>query len=372
MNLHWFPCQPGPVGLAGSFVESGLESELEVEFIMQAINRQPSDLMQRGGWQQETMSEQQAGQPTASGRTDRPGVVFARNRWRAVRERAIGTVLFLCAAVSILTTIGIIGVLIFETIEFLRVVPLFDFLTGTVWTPLFNPPSFGVLPLAIGTIIVSLIAMLIALPLGLLAAIYLSEYASMEQRRILKPLLEILAGIPTVVYGYFALTFVTPTLRAIWPQMQVFNALSAGIVMGIMIIPLVSSLSEDAMNAVPRALREAAYGLGATKLEVTLRTVVPAALSGITAAFILAISRAIGETMIVLIAAGQSTIMQLDPLKAMETMTAFIARVSLGDNPQQSIEFKTIFAVGMLLFIMTFVLNLISQRILTRYRQVYQ
>lgn len=292
--------------------------------------------------------------------------------WRRTSEGAIKAVLFVSAVVSILTTTGIIGVLLFETIAFLRAVPLTDFLFGLKWTPLFDPPSFGVLPLVGGTVIVASIAMAISLPLGLLAAIYLSEYAGLGTRRVLKPMLEILAGVPTVVYGYFALTSVTPLLRQFMPAAQVFNALSAGTVMGIMIIPLVSSLSEDAMNAVPGSLREAAYGLGATKLEVTLRTVVPAALSGITAAFILAVSRAIGETMIVLIAAGQSTSLQLNPLKAMETMTAFIARVSLGDNPQQSIEFKTIFAVGMLLFVMTFILNWISQRALAKYRQVYQ
>ena len=332
------------------------------------LNHKPVQLTRQGGRQQEAMDKQQA-QKAAPDLIPVSGAPLVGNRWRSARERLIGAALFACAAVSILTTAGIVGVLIFEAIEFLRVVPLFEFLTGVQWTPLFSPPSFGVLPLVAGTTVISLIAMLIALPIGLLAAIYLSDYASVRIRRILKPLLEILAGIPTVVYGYFALTFITPLLRSLWPQMEVFNALSAGIVMGIMIIPLVSSLSEDAMTAVPRSLREAAYGLGATKLEVTLRTVVPSALSGIAAAFILAISRAIGETMIVLIASGQSTIMQL---KAMETMTAFIARVSLGDNPQQSIEFKTIFAVGMLLFVMTFALNLISQRILARYRQVYQ
>ncbi len=292
--------------------------------------------------------------------------------WRRISEGSIAVILFLCAAVSILTTVGIIGVLLVETIEFLREVPIASFLFGVEWAPLFAPPKFGVLPLVAGTTIVSLIAMCISLPIGLLAAIYLSEYASRNTRRVLKPMLEILAGVPTVVYGYFALTFVTPLFRQWIPDMQVFNALSAGIVMGVMIIPLISSLSEDAMNAVPNSLREAAYGLGATKLEVTLRTIVPAALSGIVAASILAVSRAIGETMIVLIAAGQSTTTQLNPFKAMETMTAYIARVSLGDNPQQSIEFKTIFAVGILLFIMTFILNLISQRILAKYRQVYQ
>ncbi len=309
---------------------------------------------------------------SAHGALSAPSPILTGTVWRRIREGAIQAVLFLAAAVSILTTAGIIAVLAFETVEFFREIPILDFLTGTVWTPLFADAKFGVLPLVASTLVISLIAMIIALPIGLLAAIYLSEYASNRARNILKPILEILAGVPTVVYGYFALTFVTPLLRQIIPQMQVFNGLSAGIVMGIMIIPLVSSLSEDALSAVPRSLREAAYALGATKLEVTVRTVVPAALSGVTAAFILAISRAIGETMIVAVAAGQSTILQLDPVKAMETMTAYIARVSLGDNPQQSIEFKTIFAVGMLLFVMTFLLNLISQRVLAKYRQVYQ
>lgn len=291
---------------------------------------------------------------------------------RRLGEEAIRILLFAAAALSIFTTAGIIGVLIFETFEFFAEVSPLEFLTGTTWMPLFNPPKFGVLPLVTATVEISLIAMVISLPIGLLAAIYLSEYARPSVRRVLKPALEILAGVPTVVYGYFALTFVTPILRGILPEMSVFNGLSAGIVMGIMIIPLVSSLSEDALNAVPDSLRQAAYALGATKLEVTLKTVVPAALSGITAAFILAVSRAIGETMIVAVAAGQSTILQFNPIKAMETMTAYIARVSLGDTPQQSIEFKTIFAVGMLLFLMTFTLNLISQRVLAKYRQVYQ
>jgi phosphate transport system permease protein len=299
-------------------------------------------------------------------------IEFSTSSARRVYEGIISAVLFLCAAVSILTTVGIVGVLVFEAIEFLRQVPLGEFLLGTVWTPLFDPPRFGVLPLVTATLVTSSIAMLVSLPLGMLAAIYLSEYASQRTRSVLKPALEILAGVPTVVYGYFALTFMTPLLRQYLPDVQVFNGLTAGLVMGIMIIPLVSSLSEDAMNAVPNSLREAAYGLGSTKLEVTLRVVVPAALSGVVAAFILAISRAVGETMIVAIAAGQSTIIQPNPLGAMETMTAYIARVSLGDNPQTSIEFKTIFAVGMLLFLLTFVLNLASQRVLARFREVYQ
>lgn len=299
-------------------------------------------------------------------------IEYSRVDARRVYERLIAAALLVCAGISILTTAGIIGVLIFETIEFLREVPLSGFMLGTVWTPLFEPAQFGVLALVVSTVVISLFAMLVSLPLGLLAAIYLSEYASPKTRGILKPALEILAGVPTVVYGYFALTFVTPLLREFLADMRVFNGLTAGLVMGIMIIPMVSSLSEDAMNAVPQSLRQAAYGLGSTKLQVTLRVVLPAALSGIVAAVVLAMSRAIGETMIVAIAAGQSTTVQLNPLYPMETMTAYIARVSLGDNPQTSLEFKTIFAVGMLLFLITFGLNLVSQRVLAKYREVYQ
>lgn len=299
-------------------------------------------------------------------------IEYSASNVRRLYEGGLARVLGLCAAISILTTIGIVGVLIFETIEFLREVRIDQFLLGTVWTPLFEPARFGVLPLVVSTVVISLIAMVVALPLGMMAAIYLSEYASQRVRGVLKPALEILAGVPTVVYGYFALTFVTPLLRDFIPDMKVFNGLTAGLVMGIMIIPLVSSLSEDAMNAVPHSLREAAYGLGSTKLEVTLRVVLPAALSGIVAAVILALSRAVGETMIVAIAAGQSTTTRFNPLIPMETMTAYIARVSLGDNPQTSLEFKTIFAVGMLLFLITFGLNLLSRRILRKYREVYQ
>lgn len=305
-------------------------------------------------------------------RTQGKSIEYSASNVRRLYERGIALLLLLCAAVSILTTVGIIGVLIFETIEFMRAVSIFDFLFGTKWTPLFEPAQFGVLPLVVSTLVITLVAMGVAIPLGMLAAIYLSEYASPRARGYLKPALEILAGIPTVVYGYFALTFVTPFLRGYLDDLKVFNGLTAGLVMGIMIIPLMASLSEDAMNAVPNSLREAAYGLGSTKLETTLRVVVPAALSGIVAAFILAVSRAVGETMIVLIVAGQSTTVQFNPLNPMETMTAYIARVSLGDNPQTSIEFKTIFAVGMLLFVITFALNLLSQRVLAKYREVYQ
>jgi len=288
------------------------------------------------------------------------------------REAIIRAVLLLFSIVSIFTTLGIIAVLLQETILFFREVSIVEFFTETRWTPLFASKKFGVLPLVNGTILVAAGAMFIALPLGLLAAIYLSEYASDRARKVLKPLLEILAGVPTVVYGYFALTFVTPILQSIWPETQTFNALSASIVMGFMILPLVASLSEDAMSAVPQSLRQAAYALGATRLEVTLRTVVPAALSGISAAFILAVSRAIGETMIVAIAAGQQPKLTLNPLQSIETMTAYIVQVSLGDTPQQSIAYKTIFAVGMLLFVMTLIMNLISHWLTRRYREVYE
>ena len=290
----------------------------------------------------------------------------------SVQERIVRTVLLLFSVVSVFTTLGIIATLLQETILFFQEVSIVEFFTETRWTPLFDSKKFGVLPLVNGTILVAVGAMFIALPLGLLAAIYLSEYASERARKVLKPILEVLAGVPTVVYGYFALTFVTPLLQQIWPETQAFNALSASVVMGFMILPLVASLSEDAMSAVPGALRQAAYALGATKVEVTLRTVVPAALSGISAAFILAVSRAIGETMIVAIAAGQQPKLTLNPLQSIETMTAYIVQVSLGDTPQQSIAYKTIFAVGMLLFLMTLVMNLISHWLTRRYREVYE
>ena len=279
--------------------------------------------------------------------------------------------LFLSALLSIGTTIGIILVLTIETVAFLRQVPIVEFLTGTEWTPLFSVPRFGVLPLVAGTTLVSLIAMTVALPMGLLSAIYLSEYASDGVRRVLKPVLELLAGVPTVVYGYFALLFVTPLLQRFIPTLSGFNALSPGIVMGLMILPLVSSLAEDAMRGVPRGLREGSYALGATKMQTSLRVVVPAAFSGITAAFILAVSRAIGETMIVAIAAGQQPRLTFDPTVPVETMTAYIVQISLGDTPQGTLEYRTIFAVGMLLFIGTFALNLVSAWLRERFREEY-
>ena len=286
-------------------------------------------------------------------------------------EWIIERLLFLCAALSVLTTAGIIMVLAFETYEFLQEVSIVEFLTGTEWTPLFANQHFGVLPLVVGTMLVSAIAMVVALPMGLLAAVYLSEYAPDGARRIVKPILELLAGVPTVVYGYFALTFVTPLLQTFLPSLSGFNALSPGLVMGLMILPLVSSLSEDAMRAVPRGLREGSYALGATRMQTALKVVVPAAFSGITAAFILAASRAIGETMIVAIAAGQQPRLTGNPFVPIETMTAYIVQVSLGDTPQGTIEYRTIFAVGMLLFLMTFGLNLISTWLRERFREEY-
>lgn len=286
-------------------------------------------------------------------------------------ERAIESALFICAALSIFTTVGIIVVLAVETWEFLREVSIAEFLTGTEWTPLFATPRFGVLPLVVGTLLVSSIAMVVALPMGLLSAIYLSEYANPGLRRVVKPVLEVLAGVPTVVYGYFALLFVTPLLQQFLPGLAGFNALGPGIVMGIMILPLVSSLAEDAMQGVPRGLREGSYALGATKMQTSLKVVVPAAFSGITAAFILAVSRAVGETMIVAIAAGQQPRLTLNPMVPIETMTAYIVQVSMGDTPQGTLEYRTIFAVGMLLFLGTFILNLASAWLRERYREEY-
>lgn len=286
-------------------------------------------------------------------------------------EAGIERLLWACAAGSVLITAGIIGVLLFETVAFLREVPVTDFLFGTVWSPLFYDAQFGVLPLVSGTLLVSAIAMAVALPAGLLSAIYLSEYAPSGVRRVVKPVLEILAGVPTVVYGYFALLFVTPVLQRILPDLPLFNALSPGLVMGIMILPLVSSLSEDALHAVPNGLREGAYALGATRMQSALRVVVPAAFSGISASFILAMSRAIGETMIVAIAAGQQPRLTGDPTNPVQTMTAFIVQVSQGDTPAGSLGFKTIFAVGMLLFLLTFALNMVSDWLRRRFREEY-
>ena len=291
---------------------------------------------------------------------------------RNLKEGVIGALLFACAAASTLVTAGVVLVLLRETITFFTEVPIVDFLTDTRWEPMFQEKHFGVLPLLAGSVMVAGGAGIIALPVGLMTAIFLSEYSGSRLRRMLKPVLEILAGIPTVVYGYFALTFVTPVLRIFLPETEIFNAASASIVVGIMIIPTVSSLSEDALRAVPSALREGAYGLGATKLEVSTRVVVPAALSGVIASFILAISRAIGETMAVTIAAGNLPNMTLNPFESIQTMTAYIVQVSLGDTPQGTIVYRTLFAVAMTLFLITLAMNVLSQWVLSRFREEYQ
>jgi len=296
-----------------------------------------------------------------------------RRRPRPV-ESLIQGFLFLCGVLSILTTIGIVIVLGREAIAFFTSdeVNIVQFFTTTKWQPQIG--NFGIWPLVNATLMSSAFAMLVALPLGLSAAIYLSEYASNRTRSILKPILEILAGIPTVVYGYFALTFMTPLLRAVFgiETVEIYNTASAGIVIGILILPLVSSMSEDALTAVPRSLREAAYALGATKLETAVKVVVPAALSGIAAAFIVAISRAIGETMIVAIAAGAGPAFTFNPFKSAETMTGHIVRISGGDISYDSIDYNSIFAIGIMLFFMTLILNIISRWIVRRFREVYE
>ena len=289
----------------------------------------------------------------------------------AASEQAIQAALFFCAALSVFTTLGIVGILLFETVAFFREVSLWRFLTDLQWTPLFADKQFGILPLVSGTFLTALIAVSVAMPVGLVSAVYLSEYAGERLRKVVKPLLEILAGIPTVVYGYFALLIVTPMLQKLLPALSGFNALSPGIVMGIMIIPTVSSLSEDAMYAVPQNLREAGYALGSSRLQVAFRVVIPSAFSGIAAAFLLAVSRAVGETMIVAIAAGQQPRLTLNPLVPLETMTAYIVQVSMGDTPAGTLEYRTIFAVGMTLFAATFALNLLSHRLRERFQERY-
>ena len=293
-------------------------------------------------------------------------------QYQRVKERLIEGALFLSGLFSIFITIGIIAVLFFETYEFFKEVSIFEFLTDTQWTPLFSEKHFGVLPLFAGTFLTTVIAIIVALPLGLVSAIFLSEYAPERIRVMVKPVLEILAAVPTVVYGYFALLFVTPLLQTIIPDISGFNALSPGIVMGVMIIPIVSSLSEDAMHAVPMGLREGAYALGATRIQVATRVVVPAAFSGIAASFILGISRAVGETMILAIAAGQQPRLTMNPFVPIETVTAYIVQVSLGDTPTGTIEYKTIFAVGISLFLVTFGLNVVSYWLRKRFREVYE
>jgi len=310
----------------------------------------------------------------AGGAADRravPQLGTARRRWS---ESVIKAVLFGAALISILTTTGIVVSLLRETVVFFQSVGLGDYLFGTNWTPTFQDASFGVLPLVVGTFLITGIAMVVAIPLGLASAIYLSEYARPRVRKTIKPILELLAGVPTIVFGYFALTWFTPNILqdVLHLKVTVFNALSAGTIMGFMIVPTVASISEDALSAVPQSLREGAFGLGASRIQVSLRVVFPAALSGIVASVVLGISRAVGETMIVLVAAGQIASMSANPNEPHFTFTSFIGSIAKGDLATGSIAYKTIFAVGMTLFLITLVMNLISIRFVRKYRQVYE
>lgn len=288
------------------------------------------------------------------------------------KERIIQWALALAALLAVATTVTIVGVLGTETWAFFQNVSPWEFLFGTRWEPLLEPKSFGILPLLAGTFMIVIGSGLIAIPIGLLTAVYLSEYASERTRGIVKPILEILAGIPTVVYGYFALTFVTPLLRTIIPSLQVFNALSAALVVGIMILPMVVSLCDDALKAVPASLRQGGYALGATTFEVARGVAVPAALSGIMASFVLALSRAFGETMAVTLAAGATPNLTWNPLESIQTMTAYIVQVSLGDTPAGGVEYQTIFAVGALLFLVTLGMNMVAHKVMNRFREEYE
>lgn len=314
------------------------------------------------------------GQFARTGSDGRPPIDLSGKRNRNLGETIIGVVLFTFAAVSVLTTVGIFAILLFEASRFFRDVSLTEFLFSSEWTALFVEKQWGVLPLVRGTLVTTFIALVVAVPLALMSAIYLSEYASETTRSIIKPALELLAGIPTIVYGYFALTFITPELLKplFGTEIGGLNGLSAGIAMGIMILPMMASLSEDSIRGVPGSLREAAYALGATKLETSLRVIVPAAVSGIVAAFILSMSRAIGETMIVALASGGRPAEGWSPLEGMQTMTGYIVSVFTGDVIYGSVEFQSLFAVGLLLFLITLAMNITSQWIARRYRKEYQ
>ncbi|HEX7071446.1 MAG TPA: phosphate ABC transporter permease subunit PstC [Rhodothermales bacterium] len=296
---------------------------------------------------------------------------LSTNVFNSPRERVVALLLGLCALVSVLTTLGIALVLLYESANFFGEVSLLEFFGEVEWTPQFAEKHFGIWPLISGTFLVTVISAVVAIPLGLASAIYIAEYASAGVRKVLKPSLEMLAGVPTVVFGYFALTFVTPILQGFIPTLSVYNALSSGIVVGIMIIPMVASLSEDAIRAVPRSLAEGAFALGATRIEVVTRVLVPAALSGIVASFILALSRAIGETMIVTLAAGATPRLTLNPLESIQTMTAYIVQVSLGDTEQGGAVYASIFAVGLLLFVITLVMNLGANAFIRRFQERY-
>jgi phosphate transport system permease protein len=296
---------------------------------------------------------------------------LARLTLQRVRERAIEFCLFLAALSSVAITVGIVGILLYESDQFFKHVSLVDFLTDTQWTVLFADPRYGIMPLVTGTLVTSAIALLVALPLGTVIAIYLSEYANLKVREILKPLLELLSAVPTVVFGYFALLFLTPLLQRLLPNLPGFNMLSAGMVIGIMIIPYVSSLSEDAMKAVPVHIREGSYAMGATRLQTSLRVLIPSAFSGIASAYVLGFSRAVGETMIVAIAAGQQPNLTLNPMEGAATITTFIVQVSLGDLPHGSIAYQSIFAAGLVLMLMTLAFNIAGHLLRKRFREIY-
>jgi phosphate transport system permease protein len=300
-----------------------------------------------------------------------PYQLSLRYRLRHLRERAVELLLFLAAFSSVAITLGIVGVLVYESLAFFSHVTLWEFLTDTQWTPLFDDAHYGILPLMAGTLVTTAIALVVAIPIGTITAIYLSEYATHRMREIIKPVLELLSAVPTVVYGYFALLFVTPLLQKLVPDLPGFNMLSAGLVIGVMIIPYVSSLSEDAIRAVPMHLREGSYAMGATRLQTALRVVVPGAISGIAAAYILGISRAIGETMVVAIAAGMQPNLTWNPKEPAETITAYIVQVSLGDLPHGTLAYQTIFAAGLTLLVMTLVFNIAGFYLRQRFRQAY-
>lgn len=320
----------------------------------------------------ESKSLNKSSQTETRSRLSSEVTVFGSGRTKKWVEEVIKATLFLCALISVLTTFAIVYILARESGIFFQDVSAFDFLFGTQWMPLLEPKSFGVLPLVCGTILIVFGAAIFALPVGLATSIYLSEYASSRIRSILKPILEVLAGIPTIVYGYFALTFITPLLKTVFPETQTFNAASASLVVGIMILPMVASLCDNTLRAVPDTLRHGAYAVGATQYEVTTGVVIPSALSGVMAAFVLAISRSIGETMAVTLAAGATPKMTFDPLVSIQTMTAYIVQVSLGDTPAGGTAYQTIFAVSALLFVITLSMNIASQRLLNRFREVYE
>ncbi len=296
---------------------------------------------------------------------------LAKNIRRNVKERIIELILMMAALVAVATTFAIVGVLLYESLSFFKTVSVVEFFTDTEWTPLFEDAHYGILPLVSGTLTTSAIALAVAVPIGTISAIFLSEFASHKTREIVKPILELLVGVPTVVFGYFALFFVTPLLQTIYPDLPSFNMLGAGIVMGIMIIPYIASLSEDAMRAVPMSMREGSYAMGATRFQTAVKVVTPAAISGIVAAYILAISRAVGETMVVAIAAGQQPNLTFNPLESAATITAYIVQVAMGDLPHGSIGYQSIFAAGLVLMAMTLTFNIIGHWVRKRYRESY-